>query len=170
MPSFDCRGGFHEVSCRLLVHDVVLPLESRHRCQRADDGWEAGKHGVAVPACAFPRVLRAVERHLRGIGLQRGGDGVAVREGAVVALNLAGDDVLVDCRAGLGCEDEGVGLGHKGEDAVVLRFVRYDGKFLHGVCGDADALFADDGVARCDDNGLGELEGHGMDDAIAGVN
>ena len=94
---------------------------------------------------------------------------MAVREGAVIALSLAGDDVLVDGCAGLGGEDEGVGLGHEGEDAVVLRFVGYDGEFLRGVCGDADALFTDDGVARCDDDGLGELERHGVDDAVAGV-
>ncbi len=94
---------------------------------------------------------------------------MAVGEGAVVALSLAGDDVLVDGCAGLGGEDEGVGLGHEGQDAVVLRFVGDDGEFLRGVCGNADALFADDGVPGCDDNSLGELECHGVDDAVAGV-
>lgn len=168
-PCGDGGSGFHQVPCGLLVHDIVLPFESRHRRQRADDSGEAREHGVAIPARAFPRVFRTVERHLRGVSFQRGGDGVTVREGAVVAFSLPGDDVSVDGCAGLGCEDEGVGLGHEGEDAVVLRFVGYDGEFLRAVYGDADALFADDGVARCDDDGLGELKGHGVDDAVAGV-
>lgn len=172
LRSTACIGspsGFHQIPRRLLVHDIILPLQCRHRRQRADDGREAGEHGVAIPARAFSHVLRAIERHLRGVGLQCGGDGVAVREGAVVALGLPGDDVAVDGRAGLGCKDEGVGLGHEGQDAVVLRFVRYNGQFLRGVCGDADALFADDGVARGDDNGLRELECHGVDNAVARV-
>ncbi len=85
----------------------------------------------------------------------------------MVALSLANDDVLVDNCAGLGDEDEGVELRHESQDAIVLRFVDDDEEFLRGVCDDVDALFANDGVPRCDDDNLSELECHEVNDAIA---
>lgn len=88
----------------------------------------------------------------------------------MIALQLGGGGEVIDDGAGFCCEGEGVGLRHEGEDAVLLRFVRYDRHLLGiRIGGETNALFADDRVAGCDHHGLSELQSDGVDDAVTGV-